>query len=126
MKNALKHPTQRIFPSVMAQNQENLDFLFKKLSGVAKMLHLDIADGKAVPNTSLWFPFKLSKKFSYNAHLMIQKPERWIEKNEKKYGKQIEFYIVQREEIDDPREYIQFCRKKKKAVAFALKPETPI
>ena len=119
---SIKHSTQRIFPSVMAQNQEDLNRLFKKLSGVAKILHLDIADGKAVPNTSLWFPFKLSKKFSYNAHLMIQKPQKWIEK----YGKHIDLCIVQREEIDDPQEYIAFARKKKRAVAFALKPETPV
>ncbi|MBI2666695.1 hypothetical protein HYX13_03730 [Candidatus Woesearchaeota archaeon] len=118
----MKLPTQPIFPSVMAQNQEELSSLLKKLSGVAEILHLDIADGKAVPNTSLWFPFKLSKKFAYNAHLMIQKPEKWIEK----YGKQVDLCIVQREEIDDPNEYIEFCKKKKKAVAFALKPETPI
>lgn len=118
----MKHPTQRIFPSVMAKNQEHLNALLKKLSGVAKILHLDVADGKDVQNTLLWFPFKLSKKFTYNAHLMIQKPEKWIEK----YGKKVNLCIVQREEIDDPKEYIAFAKKKKKMVAFSLKPETPL
>ncbi len=115
-------PTQRIFPSVMAQNQEDLNALFKKLFGVAKELHLDVADGKAVPSTSLWFPLKLSKKSAYNAHLMIKNPKKWIEK----YGKKVNLCIVQREEIDDPQEYIAWIRKKKKPVGFALNPETPI
>lgn len=120
--------TQRIFPSVMAQNQQELDALFKKLSGVAKILHLDVADGKAVPNTSLWFPFKLSKKFSYNAHLMVKDPEKWIEK----YGKKMDLCIFQWEVIAKKYEGCLSCcaipmmKHFTKRVAIALRHETSV
>ena len=113
--------TQKVFPSVMAKNQQELDALLKNLSGVAKYLHLDIADGKFVSNTSLWFPFRLSKKFKYIAHLMVEEPEKWI----KKHGKKVEFYIVQAETVDLA-DYIKKTRSQEKKVAFALNPETKV
>jgi len=113
--------TQKVFPSVMAKNQQELDAILKNLSGVAKLLHLDVADGKFVPNTSLWFPFRLSKKFKYIAHLMVKKPKEWI----RKHGKKVEFCIVQAEVVNIS-DYIQTTRSQKKKVAFALNPETKI
>src|SRR3990167_7948224 len=112
---------QKVFPSVMAKNQEELDLILDNLSGVAKYLHLDIADGKFVPNASLWFPFKLSKKFNYIAHLMVKDPEKWI----KKHGKKVEFCIVQAETVNIS-DYIKKAKLQKRKVAFALNPETKV
>jgi len=109
---------QKILPSVMAKSQQQLDALFKKLNGVAKHLHLDIADGKFVPNRSLHFPFRLSSKFKYNAHLMIKHPEKWI----KKHGRKVDLCIVHFEAIKNPRKYIKSIKK----VAFAINPETKV
>ena len=111
--------SQKIFPSVMAKNQKELDHMLKNLHGVAKVLHLDVADGKFVPNTSLWFNFKLSKQFKYMAHLMVKNPEIWI----KKHGKKVEFCIVQAETVDLA-DHVARTRLQKKKVAFALNPET--
>jgi len=108
----------RIFPSVMAKNQKELNALLKKLQGSAEHLHLDIADGKFVPSRSLWFKFRLSSKFKYNAHLMINNPENWI----KKYGKKVNLVIPQFETIQDVDKYVSRMKK----VAFAIKPETSI
>lgn len=112
---------KRIFPSVMAKSQQKVDAILKNLHGVATYLHLDVADGKFVPNTSLWFPFRLSKKFKYNAHLMIKEPEKWI----RKHGQKVEFCIVQAETVDVG-DYVKKTKSKRKKVAFALNPETPI
>ncbi len=112
---------QKVFPSVMAKSQSELDAILKNLHGVAKHLHLDIADGKFVPNTSLWFPFRLSKKYKYIAHLMVREPEQWIEK----HGKKVEFCIVQAEMVKI-KDYINFAKKQKRKIAFALNPETKI
>ena len=106
----------------MAKNQQGLTQLLKKLTGVAKTLHLDIADGKFVPSKSLHFPFRLSKKFRYNAHLMIKNPEKWIEK----HGKKVDLCISQWETVKDKDKFITFLKKKNKKVAFALKPETKV
>ncbi len=112
---------QTVFPSVMAKNQKELDQMLKNLHGVAKYLHLDIADGKFVPNASLWFPFRLSQKIKYIAHLMVKAPEKWIQK----HGKKVEFCIVQAETVDIP-SYIKKTKLQKRKVAFALNPETRV
>mgnify|MGYP001583276028 FL=1 len=112
---------RNVFPSVMAKNQQELESMLNNLAGVATSLHLDVADGKFVPNTSLWFPFKLSKKFKYIAHLMVKEPDKWIQK----HGKKVDFCIVQAETIDIAG-YIQTNKKQKKKVALALNPETKV
>ncbi len=112
---------RNVFPSVMAKNQQELEVMLNNLAGVATYLHLDIADGKFVPNTSLWFTFKLSKKFKYIAHLMVKEPGKWIQK----HGKKVDFCIVQAETIDIAG-YIQTAKKQKKKVALALNPETKV
>src|SRR3989338_6169317 len=101
--------SQKVFPSVMVKGQQEFDLMLKNLVGVAKYLHLDVADGKFVPNTSLWFPFKLSKKFKYIAHLMVKNPETWI----KKHGKKVEFCIVQAETVNIA-DHIQKTKLQKK------------
>ncbi len=113
--------SQKIFPSVMAKDQKELDSMLKNLHGVAKVLHLDVADGNFVPNTSLWFNFQLSKKFKYVAHLMVKNPERWI----KKHGEKVEFCIVQAETVDLV-DYVAGTKLQKKKIAFALNPETKV
>jgi ribulose-phosphate 3-epimerase len=111
----------KILPSLMAKNQKEINQLFKHYSG-AKELHLDIADGKFVPSKSLSFPFKLSSKFKYNAHLMVKDPIAWIKKN----GKRVNLCIASYEAIKDIDKYITFCKTVNKKVAFALKPETKV
>jgi len=111
---------QKILPSVMAKSQQELDEMLERLAGVAKELHLDIADGKFVPNTSLWFTLRISSKFTYNVHLMISNPLPWIEK----YGKNVETIIFHPEAGQDVDKVIQKIKQLKKKAGLALKPET--
>lgn len=112
----------KIFPSIVAKNQKELNETLKKLKGVSKTLHLDIVDGKFAPNHSLDFPFRLNRKFNYNAHLMLKNPQSWIEK----HGKKVDFYVVHFEVLKNVKRYIEETKKKKKKVAFALLPETKV
>ena len=113
---------QHIFPSIMAKNQQELDGLLKKLKGVAKILHLDIVDGKFAPNHSVDFAYHLSPNFRYQAHLMIKNPELWIYKNRR----HIDIFIPQFEAIESPSTYITWMKELHKPVAFAIKPETKV
>ena len=106
----------------MAKNQQELNQLLKKLSGVAKFLHLDIADGKFVPSKSLWFQFRLSKKFKYGAHLMIKNPIPWI----KKFGNKVDVIIFHPEPVKNIPAVIRLIKSKKKKIGLALKPETKV
>lgn len=113
---------QRIFPSIMANSQQELGQLFSRLTGIAGRLHLDVADGRFVPNTSLWFNFKLSSHFKYTAHLMIKHPEKWITKN----GKKVNLCIVHWETVKNTAKFIAWMKQRKQKIAFALKPETRV
>ena len=92
----------RIWPSVMSKNQKELNSYLKELKGVTKILHLDVVDGKFADSKTMWFPFRLSKNFTYNAHIMIKNPEKWIKKN----LKQSQLFLPHFEEIKNKSKYI--------------------
>ncbi len=113
---------QQIIPSVIAKNQNELDKIIKNLGKEFKHFQIDIMDEKFVKNKSNWFDLKLDKKYTYEAHLMINNPEWYIKKNYKKF----EIIIVNYEKIKKPLELIKFLKNKKKKIGFALNPETSI
>lgn len=118
----MKTLTQRVIPSILAKDQRELDGLLRKLKEVSPEVHLDVVDGKFAANHSLDFTFHLPKGFAYTAHIMTNHPQGWI----KKYFSKIEVFIPQIETVRDLPRYISWMKKKKKRVAFALKPETSV
>ena len=73
-----------IAPSMLASDFSNLESEIKMINkSAADWLHLDIMDGEFVPNISFGIPVVKSisqhTKKPLDVHLMIQKPERYIE-----------------------------------------------
>ncbi len=112
----------KIYPSVMASRQEELAAMLSRLKGVAKMLHLDVADGRFVPTKVNWFDLKLSRSFLYSAHLMVNKPLQWIEK----YGSRMSTIIIEPEPLRDVMLVLGAIKGLKKKTGLALKPETSV
>lgn len=112
----------QVIPTLIAKNQKELDALLDKYKKYSKYFQVDVMDGKFVRNKSNWFNFKLPKSFKYEAHLMVDKPEDWIKKNHK----QFDVLIANFEKIKDPLGLIEFTKKKKKKIGFALNPETSV
>ncbi len=106
----------------MASKQEELTVMLSRLKGVAKTVHLDVADGHFVPTTVNWFELKLSRKFSYSAHLMVNKPLAWIEK----HGSRMSTIIIEPEPLRDVIFVLGAIKALKKRVGIALKPETSV
>lgn len=73
-----------ISPSLLAADFGNLNADVEMLNrSSADWIHLDVMDGEFVPNISFGFPVidavsKVSRK-PLDVHLMVVKPERWIE-----------------------------------------------
>jgi len=112
-----------IIPAIIAKTQKELDDIFFKIKDSAHLLQLDIMDGKFVPNTSLDFDFRLpEKKYEFEAHLMIENPEKWVDKNWRK----VDTIIAHFESIMNPDEIIKYVKNKKRKIAFALNPGTNI
>ena len=113
---------QLIWPSIMAKTQQELDQDLNKLKGAAKMLHLDVVDGQFAKNKTFQFPFKLSKHFHYNAHLMVKSPEKWIQK----HGKKVDLIIFHPETVQDIDPLVKKVKQMKKKVGLALLPKTTV
>ena len=112
-----------IIPAVIAKSQKELDGIFSKIKDSACLLQLDIMDSKFVPNSSLDFDFKLpQKKYKFEAHLMVEYPEKWVNENWEK----VDIIIAHFESVKNPGKIIESVKKKEKKVAFALNPETDV
>lgn len=111
-----------IVPAVIAKDQKELNAIFQKISGNIDLIQLDIMDGKFVPNHSLDFDFELDGRYKYEAHLMVEIPDSWIEK----YGKRIDTLIPHYEATPDPEKTIGIIKNMGKKAALALNPETGI
>jgi ribulose-phosphate 3-epimerase len=112
-----------VVPAVIAKSQEELEGILEKISGNADLVQLDIMDGDFVPNHSLDFDFRLpQEKYTYEAHLMVSDPDKWIES----FGKRVDTIIVHFESAATSPNTIKMIKDIGKKAALALNPETEI
>lgn len=111
-----------IVPAIIANSQEELNKMLDLLRGKVKRVQLDFMDGKFVDNTSLDFDFTVSADFEYEAHLMVNDPLDWVEKN----GDKVDIAIMQVEALDDIGKAVRQVKDKGLKVALALNPETEL
>ena len=67
----------QVLPAIIAQNQEELDQMLKKIP-FAENIMLDLMDGKFVGATSLDFPMTLPDGPRYQLHIMAVDPIKRI------------------------------------------------
>ncbi len=114
---------KKIIPAMIAKNQEELSKNINKVINFVDCIQLDIMDDQFVPNTSLFFDFQLpNETCSYEAHLMVQHPEEWIEKHLEK----IDTVLVHYESDFDMKKIISQVKQKNKKIGFVINPETPV
>ena len=94
----------------------------------AEMIHLDVMDGVFVPNSSFGLAVleALRKKSSmfFDVHLMIDKPEKYIERYITECGADLVTFHLEATEIPD--ECIDMIKKHGKLAAVSIKPKTPV
>ena len=110
-----------IVPAIIAGSQTELEERIEKVRGHAFLFQLDVMDGKFVPNRSLDFDLTLPDDLQFEAHLMVQEPEGWIEKNCDK----VRTVLAHVESCEDPERIIQLVNGRKR-IGFALNPKTPL
>ena len=115
-------------PSVLSANFANLQNDLDQLKNTkVKYLHLDIMDGKFVPNISFGFPIikaiRKDNDFIFDTHLMIDEPIRYIDKFKKSGADLVTIHYEACSNLDETIEKIKTCGLK---VGLSFKPKTDI
>lgn len=115
--------SKKIIPAIIAKNQRDLDEKLSKVKNYVDTVQLDVMDNIFVPNKSLYFDIDLKEEnISYEAHLMVQKPESWI----KKYSEKVDTILIHYESSYNQNRIIKMLKKNQKRIGFVLNPETPL
>lgn len=117
----------KVSPSLLAADFSNLQ---REIEGVyqggADMLHLDVMDGKFVTNISFGLPVIQSIRkvtdIVFDVHLMIDQPERYIERFISAGADIVTFHLEATEVADV---CIDIIKKAGKKVGISIKPNTP-
>jgi len=116
----------QISPSLLSADFSILDEEVKRITKAgADMLHLDVMDGKFVPNITLGAPIikaiRKSSNIVFDVHLMIDEPIRYIDDFAKAGADYISFHVEATNKIEET-----LLRIKSHGVkaALAIKPHT--
>lgn len=116
----------KIAPSLLACDFAEIGEETDSVSS-ADLLHLDVMDGVFVPNISFGLPVisSLRKKSDmvFDVHLMITKPERYLEDFAKAGA---DYITVHYESTEKPEECLKTIRSLGKKAGLSVKPGTPV
>ena len=125
----MNNETIIISPSILSADFSNLDYELKKVEkSAAKWIHLDVMDGHFVPNITFGVPLikciREKSNLFFDAHLMIENPQKFIESFAKASCDLINFhYEVTKDKTLDVINQIKSFNKK---VGISIKPNTDV
>jgi ribulose-phosphate 3-epimerase len=113
----------RVVPAILTDDPEALETMVRQAEGFTNYVQFDIMDGEFVPSQSITSEHlaDLSTKLSWEVHLMVQRPEDYLESFQKAGAQKIIFHY---EATSSPEEVIFQARNLGLEVGLAVNPET--
>ncbi|MCA1812583.1 MAG: ribulose-phosphate 3-epimerase [Halobacteriales archaeon] len=118
----------KVAPSMLASDLARLaDEAQRMEQAGADWLHIDIMDGRFVPNITMGIPVVQSlrkhTRLPLDIHLMVQEPERYVERFAEAGG---DYIVVHAEATTHLHRTLQQVRATGKKAGVALNPATPL
>ena len=116
-----------ITPAILATTFEEFKTALNKTERLFPYVHLDIMDGRFVPNKSFEDIERINEldtEMEFELHLMVKEPLREMEKWT--LIKNVIRPIIHIESVSDPTDCIAFAKQHWPQVGLALNPETPL
>ena len=128
LKSRLRANAPLVLPSILACDFGHLEREIELVEQAgAKALHLDVMDGRFVPNISFGIPIVEAARRATNlpldVHLMIERPERFIEPFRAAGADGMTIHV---EALADPRPVLEKIRSLGAWAGLALNPSTPL
>ena len=117
--------TVKVVPAILTEDLEELVTMVHQSEGFASYVQFDIMDGKFVPSRSITYKHlaALNLNFEWEAHLMVDSPESYLEGFRSAGTKRVVFHY---EAALSPKDIISRARKLGLEVGLAINPETPV
>lgn len=117
-----------IAPSILSADFANLEKEIKAVEAAgADWIHVDVMDGHFVPNLTIGAPvvkcLRPVTTLPLDVHLMIEKPENFIEDFVRAGATYITIHV---EATEDPRAVLKSIREQGVKAGITLRPQTPV
>jgi ribulose-phosphate 3-epimerase len=115
----------RVVPAILTEDPKALETMVRQAETFTNWVQLDIMDGKFVPSRSISYEHLsgLPMKLGWEAHLMVQHPEDYLEGFGQAGAQKVVFHY---EATPSPRKVISLARDIGLGVGLAANPETPV
>ena len=119
-------PKIKLAPSILSANQDIINKEIKLVAPYAGFIHVDIMDGKFVPQTTWTSDFvkTIKTNIPLDVHLMVQDPSNEYLKGFIDAG--ASSISIHQETCSNIKQSIEFIKKNKSKCCVALKPKTPL
>ncbi len=113
-----------IIPAILTDSSERFKELVRKFEPYTSRIHVDIADGKFVPNKTITGYNELREvgaAVKFDIHLMVEKPEEYLKEW---LHTHVDRFIIHAESKGDLAKLIDELHKNQRKAGLAFNPET--